>query len=429
MYSNPYIITKIHARQILDSRSTPTVEADVYLTGNVVGRASVPAGASRGSFEAKELRNKRTDFYLGCSVLGAVRNINDTIADSIVGMNAFHTARIDKALISLDGSDNKQNLGANAILAVSLACARAAAKASRLPLYRYLGGVGANLLPIPMMNILNGGVHASSSMDIQEFMIVPAGVKNFRDAIRCGCEIYHALKKILKLRGLSTAIGDEGGFAPNLESDREAIEVILEAIELAGYEAGYDVFISLDVAASEWYDKEKDLYVLPKQKQVFTKQKLIDYWSDLCECYPIYSLEDPFHEDDFESMQQLTQKIGNKVLLVGDDMFVTNAKRLKKAAENGVANAILIKPNQIGSLSETINTVNVAKSRGYKSIISHRSGETEDTFIADLAVALSCGHIKAGAPCRVDRTAKYNRLLRIEESLGADAIYYGNLIK
>lgn len=429
MYPNPYIITKIRARQILDSRSTPTVEADVYLSGGVVGRASVPAGASRGNFEAKEIRDKRIDYYMGCSVLTAVRNINGDIADALIGKNAFHNAKIDKHMLQLDGTDNKENLGANAILAVSLACARAAAKASHLPLYRYLGGIEANILPIPMMNILNGGVHASSGLDIQEFMIVPSGLKTFREAIRCGCEIYHALKKILKLRELNTAIGDEGGFAPELESDREAIEVMLEAIELAGYRPGYDVFISLDVAASEWYDKEKQLYVLPKRKQVFTKEKLISYWQDLCQSYPIYSIEDPFHEDDFESMAKLTEILGDKVLLVGDDMFVTNAKRLKKAAENRVGNAILIKPNQIGSLTETVNTVSVAKSRGYKSIISHRSGETEDTFISDLAVALSCGHIKAGAPCRVDRTAKYNRLLRIEESLGSDAVYYGSLLK
>ncbi len=429
MHFNPYIITKIRARQILDSRCIPTVEADVYLSGGAVGRASVPSGASTGSFEARELRDKIPDRFVGCSVYTAVENVNRDICNALVGKNAFYQSEIDAALLELDGTDNKSSLGANAVLAVSLACARAAAKAARIPLYRYLGGVHANILPVPMMNILNGGVHASNSVDIQEFMIMPIGAPSFSEALRCGAEVYHSLKSVLKRHGLSTSIGDEGGFAPDLNSDAQAIEFILEAVERAGYKSGRDVFLALDAAASEWYRSEYDDYMLPKQQKIFSKTELMSYWEKLCSEYPIFSLEDPVHEDDFDSMKELTSRIGKKVQLVGDDMFVTNAERLNQGIKNSCANAILIKPNQIGSLSETLDTVSVAKNGGYKSIISHRSGETEDTFISDLAVALSTGQIKTGAPCRVDRTAKYNRLLRIEESLKGAAVYYGQYLK
>lgn len=428
MYPNPYIITKINARQILDSRGTPTVEADVYLSGGAVGRASVPAGASTGRFEAKELRDKIREEYVGCGVLNAVRNIKRDISSALCGKNAFHQSAIDNSLIELDGSENKENLGANAILAVSLATAKAAAKQTSTPLYRYLGGAVGNILPVPMMNILNGGVHATSSMDIQEFMVMPIGAKNFSDALRCGTEIYFALKKLLYLDGHSIAVGDEGGFAPDLESDEEALEYLLKAIDRAGYRAGSDVVLALDAAASEWYCEDEDKYILPKQKRVFTKDELVSYWQSLSGKYPIFSIEDPVHELDFSSMATLTKKIGNKVQLVGDDMFVTNDGKLREGIDKGAANAILIKPNQIGTLSETISTIFTAKSGGYKTIISHRSGETEETFIADLVVAVSSGQIKTGAPCRVDRTCKYNRLLRIEESLGMSAKYYGQFI-
>lgn len=428
MQFNPYVIKKICARQILDSRCIPTVEAQVYLSGGVMARASVPSGASTGSFEARELRDKIPDKFVGCSVYNAVENINRDICGALIGKNAFYQSEIDRIMLELDGTDNKSSLGANAILAVSLACARAAAMAAKIPLYRYLGGTRANILPVPMMNILNGGVHASNSLDVQEFMIMPIGAPSFSEALRCGAEVYLSLKSVLKRHDLSTAIGDEGGFAPDLKSDAQAIEFILEAIEHAGYKAGREVFIALDAAASEWYRREYDDYMLPKQQKVFSKTELLNYWEKLCSKYPIFSLEDPVHEDDFDSMASLTQKIGKRVQLVGDDMFVTNAERLKKGMQNGCGNAILIKPNQIGSLSETLNTVYTAKSGGYKSIISHRSGETEDTFIADLSVALCTGQIKTGAPCRVDRTAKYNRLLRIEESLKGAAVYYGQFL-
>jgi len=426
---NPYTITKIRARQILDSRCIPTVEADVYLAGGICGRASVPSGASTGSFEARELRDKNPEKFIGCSVFTAVDNINRDIADALIGKNAFYQSEIDKFMLELDSTDNKSSLGANAILAVSLACARAAAKMTGIPLYRYLGGSHANILPVPMMNILNGGVHASNSLDVQEFMIMPIGAPSFSEAIRCGAEVYHSLKSVLKRHGLSTSIGDEGGFAPDLNSDAQAIEFILEAVERAGYKSGKDVFLALDAAASEWYRSEHDDYYLPKQKKIFSKSSLLNYWEKLCSEYPIFSLEDPVHEDDFDLMAELTCRLGKKVQLVGDDMFVTNAERLSQGIKNGCANAILIKPNQIGSLTETLDTIKTAKNGGYKSIISHRSGETEDTFIADLSVALCTGQIKTGAPCRVDRTAKYNRLLRIEESLKGSATYYGEYLK
>jgi len=418
-------ITKIVARQIIDSRCTPTVEADVYLFGGAVGRAAVPSGASTGKFEAKELRDKDTSFYMGCSVLTAVNNINKIIAPALIGLDARNQRKIDDRMCALDGSENKENLGANAILAVSLATARAAAKMSKMPLYRYLGGVSACVLPVPMMNILNGGVHAPNNLDIQEFMIMPIGAQSFNEALRCGCEVYHALRTLLKLNGKNTAIGDEGGFAPDLKDDSEAIELILAAVEKAGYIPSEDVVISLDAAASEWQG-ENGCYHLPKQDKTLSAAELSSYWLDLVRKYPIASIEDPFSEDDFLSTSMLTKQIGKAVQLVGDDLFVTNPKRLSMGIQKGVANSILIKLNQIGTLSETFDTISLAKQNGYKSIISHRSGETEDTFIADLAVALNCGQIKTGAPCRVDRTAKYNRLLRIEEELMQSAVYLGN---
>lgn len=430
MFSNPYLITKVSARQILDSRGNPTVEAQVQLSGGAKALAAVPSGASTGRFEARELRDKNKEIYLGCSVLGAVENVNGAINSAIAGMDARFQGEIDSAMIDLDGSADKSTLGANAILAVSLAVARAAAKAADIPLYKHIGGICANVLPVPMMNILNGGVHAPNNLDIQEFMIMPVGAKSFSEALRCGSEVYHALMTTLKLMGASTAIGDEGGFAPNLKNDEEAIEVILNAIERAGFKSGEDVMIALDAAASGWFEEESESYFLPKQKKALSKKQLSLYWSDLCEKYPIFSIEDPFYEDDFDGMADLTEKIGSKVQLVGDDLFVTNTERLLMGIRSGAANSILIKPNQIGSLSESIETVMLAKRAGYSSIISHRSGETEDTFIADLAVGLNAGQIKTGAPCRSDRTAKYNRLLRIEEELGSSAVYLGkNLLK
>lgn len=424
MNYNPYLITKVVAREILDSRSNPTVEADVFLSGGAVGRAAVPSGASTGRFEAKELRDQDTSRYMGCGVLTAVENVNAEISEALVGRDARCQKSIDEAMLSLDGTENKERLGANAILAVSLASARAAAKMSKTPLYRYLGGVNAVTLPVPMMNILNGGVHASNNLDIQEFMIMPIGFDRFSDALRCGSEVYHALRTILKLKGKTTAIGDEGGFAPDLRDDSEAIELILAAVEKAGYRAGSDVVIALDAAASEWQTEDGN-YLLPKQKRKYTSETLSEFWLELCEKYPIVSIEDPFGEEDFAATKLLTEKLGKKVQLVGDDLFVTNIKRLSKGISEGAANSILVKVNQIGSLSESIDTVSLAHRNGYSAIISHRSGETEDTFIADLAVALNAGQIKTGAPCRTDRTAKYNRLLRIEEELGSAAVYLG----
>lgn len=430
MFLNPYLITKVTARQILDSRSNPTVEAEVHLSGGAIGCAAVPSGASTGRFEARELRDKDKEIYLGCGVLGAVENIKTKINDALCGKDARDQRNIDNIMLELDGTADKSELGANAILAVSLANARAAAAAGNIPLYKHLGGIGAHTLPVPMMNILNGGVHAPNNLDIQEFMIMPIGAESFSEALRCGSEVYHALQTTLKLLGVSTAIGDEGGFAPNLKSDKEAIEVILDAIERAGYKPGEEVMIAIDAAASGWFEEDKDSYFLPKQKKAMSKKQLLLYWSELCEKYPILSIEDPFFEDDFESMAALTKKIGDRVQLVGDDLFVTNSERLSMGIQNKAANAILVKPNQIGSLSETFETVFLAKRAGYASIISHRSGETEDTFIADLAAGLNAGQIKTGAPCRSDRTSKYNRLLRIEEELGNGAFYFGkNIIK
>ncbi|MBE6789397.1 MAG: phosphopyruvate hydratase [Ruminococcaceae bacterium] len=417
-------MTKVKARQIIDSRSNPTVEADVYLLGGAVGRAAVPSGASTGRYEAKELRDQDTNVYMGCGVLTAVKNVNTIINDALIGKDARCQHNIDALMNRLDGSDNKENLGANAILAVSLACARAAAKMSKMPLYRYLGGANACTLPVPMMNILNGGVHAPNNLDIQEFMIMPIGAESFREALRCGSEVYHALRTLLKQSGKNTAIGDEGGFAPDLSGDKEAIELILAATEKAGYRIGDDVVIALDAAASEW-QAENGSYFLPKQKKALSAGDLSKFWIDLCEKYPIASIEDPFGEEDFFSTSLLTKQMGNKVQLVGDDLFVTNPKRLSRGIGENAANSILIKLNQIGTLSETFKTISLAQRNGFASIISHRSGETEDTFIADLAVALNAGQIKTGAPCRTDRTAKYNRLLRIEEELSKSAVYLG----
>ncbi len=427
MFSNKYIITKVVARQILDSRGTPTLEAEVFLSGGASGFASVPSGASTGNFEAFELRDNQKDFYFGKSVSNAVLSVNSVLSEALIWKDASNQTEIDKTMCNLDETENKSRLGANAILAVSLAVSRAVSNAQKIPLYRYLGGSYGSTLPVPMMNILNGGRHASNNLDIQEFMIVPSGVQNFSDAIRCGCEIYNSLKKILIEKNLSVAVGDEGGFAPNLESDTQALELIIEATDKAGYKMGSEVFIALDAAASEWFAGDK--YIMPKRKSEFSKQKLCCFFEELCLKYPIISIEDPFFEEDFEWFSELTRKIGNKVQIVGDDLFVTNKTRLLKGVLNGSANCILIKPNQIGSLSEVFDTVRTANFNGYKTIMSHRSGETEDSFIADLAVALNCGQVKMGAPCRSDRTAKYNRLLKIESELGGGCYYGDNILR
>lgn len=427
MFSNKYIITKVSARQILDSRGTPTIEAEVCLSGGACGCACVPSGASTGNFEAFELRDNQKDFYFGKSVSNAVLSVNSVLSEALIWKDASNQAEIDKTMCNLDETENKSRLGANAILAVSLAVSRAVSKAQKIPLYRYLGGSYGTTLPVPMMNILNGGAHASNNLDIQEFMIVPSGVQSFSDAIRCGCEIYDSLKKILSERKLSIAVGDEGGFAPDLENDAQALELIIEATDKAGYKIGSEVFIAIDAAASEWFDGDK--YIMPKRKSEFSPQKLCCFFEELCLKYPIISIEDPFFEEDFEWFAELTRKIGNKVQIVGDDLFVTNKQRLLRGVLNKSANAILIKPNQIGSLSEVFDTVRAANFKGYKTIMSHRSGETEDSFIADLAVALNCGQAKMGAPCRSDRTAKYNRLLKIEAELGGGNYYGDNILR
>ncbi|MEO8724740.1 MAG: phosphopyruvate hydratase [Acidobacteriaceae bacterium] len=419
-------IVSIHAREILDSRGNPTVEADVLLEGGAVGRAAVPSGASTGEHEAVELRDGDKAHYLGKGVLKAVDNIESVIAPALAGMDATDQRLIDGSMIGLDATENKSRLGANAILAVSMATARAAANALKLPLYRYLGGVNANVLPCPMMNILNGGVHADSNVDFQEFMVMPVGAETFSDALRCGVEIFHNLKGVLKKRGYSTSVGDEGGFAPSLKSSAEAIELILEAIELAGYGAGEDVGIALDPAASEFYDKERGLYIFKKSdKSELTSQQMAQYWADWSKQYPILSIEDGLAEDDWEGWRHLTELIGDQIQLVGDDLFVTNTDRLARGIEEGCANSILIKLNQIGTISETLDCIDMALRNGYSAVISHRSGETEDTFIADLAVATGTGQIKTGSACRTDRIAKYNQLLRIEEELGQTGQFLG----
>ena len=417
------MITEVYAREILDSRGNPTVEVEVCLEDGAVGRAAVPSGASTGVHEAVELRDGDKSRYLGKGVTKAVDNVNDIIAEAIIGLEATRQTEIDELLIRLDGTPNKGRLGANAILGVSMAVAKAAASSVGLPLYMYLGGVAAKELPVPMMNILNGGQHADNNVDIQEFMIMPVGAKSFTEALRMNAEIYHNLKALLKSKGLSTALGDEGGFAPNLSCNSEAIEVILEAVEKAGYKPGEDIVIALDVASSEFYEDGK--YNLAGEGIVKTSEEMVEYLAELCEKYPIISIEDGMAEDDWEGWKKLTAKLGGKVQLVGDDLFVTNEERLVEGIEKGVANAILIKVNQIGTLTETFNAIETAKRAGYTCIISHRSGETEDTTLADIAVAVNAGQIKTGAPARTDRVAKSNQLLRIEEDLGKAAKYNG----
>jgi enolase len=419
-------IIKIIGREILDSRGNPTVEADVLLADGSLGRAAVPSGASTGEHEAVELRDGDKARYLGKGVRKAVANINGEIAEAVVGMEAERQADIDRKMIALDGTHNKGRLGANAILAVSLAVARAAAQSQQTPLYRYLGGVNACLLPVPLMNIINGGAHADNSVDPQEFMIAPFGASTFAEAIRMGCEVFHTLKGVLKMRGYSTAVGDEGGFAPNLKSNEEALEVILEAISKSGYEPGRQIGLALDPASSEFYDPDKRKYVFKKSdKSERTPEQMVQFWADWSARYPILSIEDGMAENDWDGWRLLTDRIGGKVQLVGDDLFVTNTKRLQEGISKGVANSILIKVNQIGSLTETLEAMEMADRAGYTNIASHRSGETEDAFIADLAVATGAGMIKTGSASRTDRLAKYNQLLRIEEELGANAKYAG----
>ena len=414
------IIKKVKARQIFDSRSNPTVEAEVILENDISTLGAVPSGASTGSHEAVELRDGGND-YNGKGVLKAVENVNSTINGILCGKDAESIAQIDQLMIEADGTKNKSKLGANATLAVSIACAKAAARANNQPIYKFIGGNDAVTLPVPMMNILNGGAHADNNIDIQEFMIMPFGAKSFAQAMKMGTEIYASLKKILHNKGLSTAVGDEGGFAPNLASDEQALDLLTEAIISAGYKPGEDIKIALDAAASEWYKSGE--YIQPKSGKKMTSDELIYYFEKLVDKYPIFSIEDPLAEDDFDGFKSITEKLGNRVQIVGDDLFVTNSERLQKGIETKAANAILIKPNQIGTISETISTVKLAQSNNYNTIMSHRSGETEDSTIADLAVALNCGQIKTGAPARSDRVAKYNQLLRIEEELGERAIY------
>ncbi|GAB2694339.1 enolase [Hymenobacter frigidus] len=417
-------ISQIHARQIFDSRGNPTVEVDVTLDSGVVGRAAVPSGASTGKHEAVELRDDDASQFMGKGVLKAVENVNSRIAEELVGFSVYEQALLDKIMIELDGTPNKANLGANAILGVSLAAARAAAQDAGMPLYRYIGGVGASTLPVPMMNILNGGSHADNSIDFQEFMIMPTGASSFSEALRWGTEIFHHLKNVLKKQGFSTNVGDEGGFAPNIKSNEEAIKIVLQAIETAGYRPGEDVFIAMDAAVSEFY--EDGVYHFKKSTgDKLTSSQMVDYWADWVKKYPIISLEDGMDEDDWSGWKALTDRVGKQTQLVGDDLFVTNVDRLQRGIDENIANAILIKVNQIGTLTETIAAVNLGRRNGYKSIMSHRSGETEDSTIADLAVALNTGQIKTGSASRSDRMAKYNQLLRIEEELGEVAYFPG----
>ena len=415
-------IQKVIGREIIDSRGNPTVEAEVYLTCGAVGRGTAPSGASTGEFEAIELRDGDSR-YLGKGVSKAVNNINTIINATITGMNAFDTYAVDNAMINADGTRDKSNLGANAILAVSIATARAAAKAMNMPLYRFLGGVSGNRVPVPMMNILNGGAHATNTVDIQEFMIMPVGATSFKEGLRWCAEVFHALAKLLKSKGLATSVGDEGGFAPNLANDEEAIMYILEAVKQAGYEPVRDFMIAIDAASSEWKSGTMGEYIMPKSGKKFTSEQLISYWKSLVEKYPIISIEDALDEEDWRGWQSLTAQLSDKVQLVGDDLFVTNTERLKKGIEKGCGNSILIKLNQIGTVSETLEAIKMAHKAGYTAISSHRSGETEDTTIADLAVALNTGQIKTGAPSRSERVAKYNQLLRIEEELAQSGVY------
>lgn len=419
-------ILNVHAREILDSRGNPTVEVEVFLEDGSVGRASVPSGASTGIYEACELRDQEANRYLGKGVINAVHNVNTEIADTLRGQNALDQTGIDRLLIHLDGTPNKSRLGANAILGVSLAVARAAAVSLGVSLYRYIGGSNAKVLPVPMMNILNGGAHAANNVDIQEFMIMPVSAPCFSEALRRSAEVFHTLKNVLKAKGIPAAgVGDEGGYAPNLKKDEDALSVIVEAIEQAGYIPGEDFMIAIDAASSEWYDEESGLYLLPKSGKQLTRHQLVSMWKRLAQKYPIISLEDGMAETDWEGWDMLTKAIGNKVQLVGDDLFVTNTERLAQGIEKGIANSILIKVNQIGTLTETLDAISMANRAGYTAIVSHRSGETEDTTIADLSVAVNAGQIKTGAPSRSDRVAKYNQLLRIEEELGVNAQYPG----
>jgi len=418
-------IVDVFAREILDSRGNPTVEVDVTLECGAVGRAAIPSGASTGEHEAVELRDGDQARFKGKGVTKAVANVNDVIAEHIIGEDATQQAVIDRMLIDLDGTPNKSKLGANAILGVSLAVCKAAAAAYELPLYQYIGGVNARTLPVPMMNVINGGSHADNNVDLQEFMIVPAGAPSFAEAYRMGAEIYHALKAVLKGKGLSTGVGDEGGFAPNLSSNEEALQVIMEAIDKAGYKAGEQVFIALDPAASAFYDSAKKVYDLASEKRKLNAEQMVAYYEGLVKNYPIYSIEDGMAEDDWDGWKLLTDRLGKKIQLVGDDLFVTNIERFRMGIERGVCNSILIKLNQIGTLTETLETVEMAKRVGYTAVVSHRSGETEDTTIADFVVATNLGQIKTGSPCRTDRVCKYNQLLRIEESLGEAAQFAG----
>lgn len=419
------VIESVYAREVLDSRGNPTVEVEVVLESGAEGRAIVPSGASTGAFEAVELRDGDKSRYLGKGTQTAVDNVNNIIAEQLEGMESTDQPAIDALLIELDGTHNKGKLGANAILGVSMAVARASAEELGLPLYQYIGGVNAKQLPVPMMNILNGGEHADNSVDVQEFMILPVGAPTFKEGLRMGAEVFHSLKKVLSERGLACGVGDEGGFAPNLGSNREALELIVEAIEKAGYEPGKDVMLGLDVAATEMYDKETKLYDLKHEGKKLTAEEMVDLYEDWATNFPIITIEDGLDEEDWDGWKVLTERLGKKIQLVGDDLFVTNTERLERGIEAGVANSILIKVNQIGTITETLDAIEMAKRAGYTAVISHRSGETEDTTIADLAVAVNAGQIKTGAPSRTDRVAKYNQLLRIEETVGAQARYCG----
>ena len=419
------VIELVYAREVLDSRGNPTVEVEVALESGAVGRAIVPSGASTGAFEAVELRDGDKGRYIGKGVEKAVANVNEIIAPELEGMDAFDQPAIDALMIELDGTHNKGKLGANAILGVSMAVARAAAEELGLPLFQYIGGVNAKQLPVPMMNILNGGEHADNSVDVQEFMILPVGAESFREGLRMGAEVFHSLKKVLSERGLACGVGDEGGFAPNLGSNREALELIVEAIEKAGYKPGDDVRLGLDVAATEMYDKETKLYDLKHEGKKLTAEQMVDLYEEWVNNFPIVTIEDGLDEEDWDGWKVLTERLGKKVQLVGDDLFVTNTERLERGIEAGVANSILIKVNQIGTITETLDAIEMAKRAGYTAVISHRSGETEDTTIADLAVAVNAGQIKTGAPSRTDRVAKYNQILRIEEMVGEQARYCG----
>ncbi len=422
------IIEDVYAREILDSRGNPTVEVEVLLEDGSFGLAAVPSGASTGESEAVELRDGDKSRYMGKGVLRAVQNVNEVIAEEIIGLDATDQPGIDSLMIELDGTDNKSKLGANAILGVSMAVAKAAAEAVGLPLYQYIGGVNAKVLPVPMMNILNGGEHADNNVDIQEFMIAPAGAESFHEALRMGAEVFHNLKKVLNSRKYNTAVGDEGGFAPDLKSNEEALQVIMEAIDQAGYKAGEDVFICLDPASSEFYDKEKGKYVLASENKELTSEKMVDYYAKWVEQYPIVSIEDGLAENDWEGWKIMTERLGSKIQLVGDDLFVTNTRILKQGIDSGVANSILIKLNQIGTITETLDAIEMAHKAGYTAVVSHRSGETEDNTIADFVVATNTGQIKTGSASRSDRIAKYNQLLRIEDMLGESAKFLGRQV-